>query len=159
MKDQQESISILIKFAIWEVNINIQNGNVNNHGGVIIAYQIRNCIFAGLKTLHSAVQSHNLRWRCRVPGGGSEATLKPIISNISAVTGLTFPWLPADTFLPSLVHSDTMRLFLCPKEIFLDGGELWAAQEISAGMQFVIKSQSRIFYGAACTSPIREAFT
>ena len=134
---------------------------MNNHGETIkiIAYQIRKCIFASLKTLHSSVQSHNLGWRCRVLGGGSEATLKPIISNISAVTGLTFPWLPADTFLPSLVHSDTMRLFLCPKEIFLDGGELWAAQEISAGMQFVIKSQSRIFYGAACTSPIREAFT
>ena len=26
-----------------------------------------------------------------------------------------------------------MRLFLCPSELLLDGGELWAAEEIQAG--------------------------
>ena len=26
-----------------------------------------------------------------------------------------------------------MRLFLCPSELLLDGGELWAAEEIQSG--------------------------
>ena len=69
-------------------------------------------------------------WRC-----WGQLPSKAIISNILAVTGLTFP-----------LYTPAMRLFLCPKEIFLDGGELWAAQEISAGMQqFVIKSHHIFF--------------
>ena len=31
-----------------------------------------------------------------------------------------------------------MRLFLCPSELLLDGGELWAAEEIQSGETTII---------------------